>query len=501
MKVLFFNPSRAGQGNIPLNLPLLISIAKKYNHDVKLFDLSDYEVFDIARSSYESIFFKEAQFDYSQINNDRKIFYKNHNYSDFYNLNLKKTDYKLDFEKLLNDFGPDIIAVSSLSVDFKFAADFLSLFKEKYNIPVIFGGIHAIMLPDETLGSDVCDYVCIGEGENSFPNLLSALEGDGVLEGVKGIWFKKNDKIIKNPPELLSDITILPIPDFTLFDPVHFYRSFDGKRYKMLNYELSRGCIFNCSYCVNGVLKEKYRELGRYHRIKNIKQSVDELKYLVKNYNFDFIRFWDEDFTTTDVDYLERYSNEYIKEINLPFLIYARADTVTEKKIQILKKMGCKTLAMGIESGSEFIRKKVMNRNITNERIIEKFKLVIFYGIRASAYNIIGLPYESRERIFETIDLNIKANPSSFSVTMLEPYKGTPIRAMCESEGLDPNHEIVYNKPQFIPKGMTYEELNGLFRTFPLYIRFPKDRYEEIKLAEIDDNIYKNLLLEFRKLK
>ena len=142
-----------------------------------------------------------------------------------------------------------------------------------------------------------------------------------------------------------------------------------------------------------------------------------------------------------------------------------------------------------------------MNRNITNEIIIDKFKLVRSYGIRASAYNIIGLPYENRENIFETIDLNIKANPSSFSVTMLEPYKGTPIRAMCEREGLDPNHETVYDKPQFIPKGMTSEELNGLFRTFPLYIRFPKRRYEEIKLAETDDNIYKELLLEFSKLK
>jgi len=498
MKVLFINPSRAGQGNIPLNISLLIAILKKYKHEIHLFDMSDYAEFDETQS-YEKMFFKEAEFNIGEVLKDRKNFYKKN--SDFLlnGLELKQSDYSNDFEKILIGFKPEIIAISCLSVDYKFISEFLEPFKKRYRIPVIFGGIHSVLMPEEVISSPVCDIVCIGEGENCFPKALKTIENKETLESIKGIWFKKNGKIIKNPFVNLTDLTTLPFPDFEHFDPTHFYRPFDGKRYKMLNYELSRGCPFNCTYCVNGVLKEKYRGLGRYHRIKKIEQSINELTYLKQKYNFNFVRFWDEDFTSITGDYLEKYADLYKKEIALPFLIYARTDTVTAKKIEILKEMGCKTFAMGIESGNEFIRRMVMKRRISNRNIIDKFHLVKSYGIRTSAYNMIGFPYETRETVFDTINLNKKVNANSFSVTLLEPYKGTPIRKMCENQGLDVQQETAYNRPQFIPKDMTKEELQGLFRTFPFYIRFPKERYNEIKEAETDERIYRKLREEFSK--
>jgi len=268
----------------------------------------------------------------------------------------------------------------------------------------------------------------------------------------------------------------------------------------MLNIELSRGCPFNCTYCVNGVLKEKYRGLGTYHRIKTVQQSIEELNFLIKKYGFNFIRFWDEDFTSINVSYLQKYAEAYIQQINLPFLIYARVDTINEDKVKILKKMGVKAFAMGIESGNEFIRKNVLNRRMSIKEIIDKFALVKSYGIRVSAYNMIGLPFETREAIFDTIELNRMVDPDSFSVTLLEPYKGTPIRKMCEEQGLDPNHETTWGVPQFIPKGMTAEELQGLYRTFRFYVRFPKSKYAEIRQAERDDAVYAKLAREFLAL-
>lgn len=503
MKVVFVNPSRGGQGNIPLNIPLVIGILKKYNHKVRLFDMTDYEIFD--DDSYDSIFFKEAAFDVEKVIQDRTDFSEKENISrpHIHGCDLKKSDYITDFEILLDDFKPDIVAVSSLSIDFKFICDFLLPFKIRYGFPVIIGGIHAILRPEETINSPACDFICIGEGENSLPMLLDTLENKGSLKQVKGIWFKQNGKITKNSPIQLTELTTLPYPDYDCFDPIHFYRPFDGKRYKMLNYELSRGCPFKCSYCVNGVLQEKYKGLGKYNRIKDINQSIEELKCLINKYKFDFIRFWDEDFATVKTDDLNHYALLYLKEIKLPFLIYARVESVTEKKVQILKKMGCKTFAMGIESGNEFIRKQVMNRKMSNETIIKKFKMVKSYGIRVSAYNIIGLPYETRVNIFDTIKLNRKVKPDSFSVTHLEPYKGTPIRKMCEEQGLDINYEVTQcsiGEPHFIPRDLTHQELKGLFRTFSLYIRFPIERYDEIKLAENDDSVYQKLIKEMTEI-
>ncbi|MBU4333535.1 MAG: cobalamin-dependent protein, partial [Candidatus Omnitrophica bacterium] len=326
MKILFLNPSRTGQGSIPINVPLLIGALKQKHHKVKLFDMSDYDVFD--DKSYDDMFFKEASFDERKVVLERKAFYKEDYGVVVDGCGLKKTAYVVDFENILRAFNPDIIAVTSMSVDFDFACDFLKPLKQKYNIPIIFGGIHAILLPEETLMSSVCDYVCTGEGEKCLVELVEAMETGKPLENVRGIWFKREEKICKNEPELLTDLEDIPIVDFDCYDPIHFYRPFDGRKYKMLNYEVSRGCPFSCTYCVNGVLKEKYKDLGSYNRKKNVKQSIHELEYLIKKYNFDFIRFWDEDFTSLPLEYLQEYSRMYIEKIKLPFLIYARVNTV-----------------------------------------------------------------------------------------------------------------------------------------------------------------------------
>lgn len=483
MKVLFVNPSRGGQGYIPLNIPLLIAILRKNNHDVRLFDMSDYEIFD--KKSYgkqtDSIF-KEAHFDIEKVIEDRRAFDPTLD-----DCELKTSDYSKDFKKILDDFRPDIIAVSCLTLDFKFISEFLPK-----DIPIVFGGIHAILHPEETINS--CDFVCTGEAENSLPALLRALENNKSLEERKGIWFKRDGEIIKNPPIQLTDLAYLPFPDYDYFDPIHFYRPFEGKRYKMVNYELSRGCPFSCSYCVNSILKEKYKNLGKFNRIKDMNHSIKELKYLINRYKFNFIRFWDDDFITIKIDYLEKYARLYLKEINLPFLINARVEAVTEEKLKILKEMGCKSISMGIEHGNEDMRKNIMNRKMSNKTIIEKFKLVKSFGIRTSAYNLMGFPYETRERIFETIELNREANPDGFSINFLHPYKNIPIRKLFEECGLDPNYEVTQNSdPHFIPKGMTYQELKGLKRTFPFYVTFPKNRWDEIQLAETNDTVYQKL--------
>lgn len=499
MKVLFVNPSRAGQGMVPLNIPILISVLKNQGHSIRLFDFSDYE--EYGYELYKTMFFKSAPLDSDIIINERKRFYKDKFGEAVKGNELKKTDCTEDFDKMLRQFQPDIIAISTLTVDFKFICQFLLPFKKKYQIPVVFGGCQAILLPDETLNSPSCDIVCTGEGEDTIVDLLRALENNKSLQGVRGIWFKKDGIITKNQGMPLAKVFNPPDPDYDYFDPIHFYRPFDGKQYKMLNYELSRGCPFNCSYCVNGIFKERFKDLGSYRRIKKIERSIEELKNLRTKYGFNFIRYWDEDFTSLNTSYLNEYADAYAKEVGLPFLIYARVTTVTEEKVKILKNMGCRTFAMGIESGNDFIRRHVMNRNMSNEEIVEKFKLVKSYGIRVSSYNIIGLPHETRDKIFDTIELNRIIDPDSFSVSLLAPFKGTPIRKMCEDQGLAPDYDATaFIGVQFVPKGMTKEELNGLFRTFSFYVRFPEYRRNEIRRAETDDVVYKKLLQEFRSM-
>lgn len=507
MKVAFLNPSRSGQGNIPLNIPLLIAVTRAAGHETRLFDLGDYACFDQESQAYAQMFFKEASLDEARVAAERAAFFGAAGLPTPGPAQLKQSDYAADFRRFLEEFRPQVVAFSSMTIDYAFACDFLAPLKAELGFTVVAGGIHAILLPQEAIEPAAVDYLCVGEGENALPQLLAALEAGASPTGVEGIWGKGRGQVqgqeFRNPPARLTDLAGLPAPDFSLYDPIHFFRPFDGSRYKMLNYELSRGCPFNCTYCVNGVLKAQYKGLGPYHRVKPVEKSMAELEELVALYGFDFIRFWDESFTALRTDYLERYAAAYVERIGLPFLIYARAESVSEDKVKILKDMGCRTFAMGIESGNPLIRREVMNRHMSDQTIVKAFHLVAKYGIRTSAYNIIGLPREDRAAIFDTIRLNRAAAPSSFSVTLLEPYKGTPIRQLCEDEGLDPAYQVtsIMSGAHFTPRGMSEEELLGLFRAFPLYVKMPEDRWPEIARAERDDQEYQRLMAEYVRLK
>ncbi len=502
MKVAFFNPSRSGQGNIPLNIPLLIAVARANGHEARLFDLGDYACFDQDSQAYAQMFFKQANLDEARVAAERQAFYGASGLPTPGPAQLKTSDYAADFRRFLEEFRPQVLAVSSMTIDFAFACGFLAPLKREFGFTVVAGGIHAILLPQEAFAHPAVDFLCVGEGENALRQLLQALDNGGSPAGIPGLWGKWRGTEFRNSPAPLTDLASLPVPDFSLYDPIHFFRPFDGQRYKMLNYELSRGCPFNCSYCVNGVLKAKYRGLGTYHRVKPVAQGIAELKELIDRYGFDFIRFWDEDFSALRTDYLEQYAAAYQRSIGLPFLIYARAESISEEKVKILKAMGCRTFAMGIESGNPRIRREVMNRHMSDNTLIKAFHLVAKYGIRTSAYNIIGLPREDRAAIFDTIELNRAAAPTSFSVTLLEPYKGTPIRQICEEEGLDPAYEVSnISRVHFTPRGMSEAELKGLFRAFPLYVKMPLARWPEIERAESDDQVYQGLMAEYSRLK
>ena len=324
MRVLFVNPARSGQGTVPLNIPILISVLRAAGHEVRLFDFSDYAMFDTGTREYESRYFREAPMPEGMC--------------------LKETDPAADFDQTIQTYRPEVIAVTALSVDFNYAIEFLRPFNRSFpGIPIIFGGIHTILLPDEVLRTGVVDYIVGGEGERALPDLLSEIERYG-----RDLTTRSAIQLNFKSPFPLTDLNSLPPPDYSDFNPIHFYRPFAGRRYKMLNYEFSRGCPFNCTYCVNGTLKERYRGLGPYHRVKEIRHSIDEIKYLVDRYSFDFIRFWDEDFTVIPPAIIEEYAGIYHEEVYLPFIIYARVDTMSERSIRALKEMGCVGVSMGI---------------------------------------------------------------------------------------------------------------------------------------------------------
>jgi len=170
-----------------------------------------------------------------------------------------------------------------------------------------------------------------------------------------------------------------------------------------------------------------------------------------------------------------------------------RPETIDKEIAQILGDLGtCRHISIGIEHGNDRIRREYLNRHISNERMIDAFKLLENAGIQTTSYNMIGFPTETRKEIFETIELNRRINPEIALMSFFYPYKGTPLRDICINMGLikpnvgmvDYGEESILNMPQ-----ISKEEIHGFRRTFILYIRAPKILYPLIKLCERENKI------------
>lgn len=290
----------------------------------------------------------------------------------------------------------------------------------------------------------------------------------------------------------VTDLETLPFIDFDLFGKKRLFRPMQGKIYTMLHAEMDRGCPFDCTYCEAPHLRKLFQEnnCGSYYRQKSTDRIMQELRFLVKKYQPDYINFNAESFLAKAPEKLSELSRQY-QEIRLPFWCQSRPETVTEEKLAILKGMNCQNMQFGIEHGNEDFRERILHRKYSNQKMLEALKSVEKFGIAYTVNNMIGFPEETRELIFDTIQVNRSIHAASMNVYLFTPYRGTWLYRYCIEKGYLTNEDKVHQLLDAVPlrnQKITYEEIKGLQRTFPLYATFPEERFPEICRAEKFDD-------------
>ena len=485
MKVLLIYFNTAARASFPLGLSVLANYIKGKGHTVEVFDTTFYKEF--IKNKRDNL--REKFGFYKPVENPVGVTYN-------------EEPVEEGLKKKIEDFRPDIVGLSILSAHFHFSRS-ISRFIKKFfpDIPVIVGGLHPALAPDETISDPSVDMICISEGEYPFAELLESMESGKDITGIKGIWVKENGKIFKNEIGLLTEMKDLPINDWDFFSPQHLYSPLDGRMYRVGPVEFSRGCPYSCAYCSINFLRDMVRP-QTYLRRKSVGQSIKELMYLKNKYNIEMFYFLDETFLSSDIKSLRAFADEYKRNVNVPFFGLTHPLSVTDEKVKLLKDMGCYLMTIGIESGNEEFRKNVLNRNVSTKKIIEAFKTFRKHGVYASAFGMLGLPYETRSMVFETIEVFRKCQPRTYAVGIYKPFLGSHLRKMCIKEGffdplndnyIYPDHESVLNMPKF-PK----KEIEGLYRTFYLYTRLPYEQFPILKQAEKDDKVLEELVKECR---
>lgn len=486
MRILFIYPNAMASTLVPINLSLLPVCLEEKGFEVDLFDTTFYKT--------EEISFEQKRVELLQI--------KPFDFADK-GISFKKTDVYEDFVQKVSDFKPDLIAITIVEDTWDLAQSLLSRIR-KFNIPVIAGGVYVTIASDEVIANNDIDMICLGEGEDALVELCEKMANGQDYSAIQNLWIKNDNKIIKNQIRALIDINKLPFLDYDIFGKERLARPMFGKVYTMIHVEMDRGCPNQCTYCAAPYLKQFFREYGcgMYYRRKKIPRLIAEMEHLVQKYQPDYINFNSETFLAKPVEELKEFARGY-KKIGLPFWCQTRPETITEEKIKILKEMGCNSMNFGIEHGNEEFRKKMLNRSGSNQQIIDGIKLVEKYQIPYTVNNIIGFPDETRDLIFDTIELNRQLKPRTINCYLFVPYKGTVLYKYCLGKGYLNKNAKVHNLTESVRLNMNsigYEELKGLQRTFSLYIRFPKSKWSKIKKAEKFDEEGNKVFEEYKKI-
>jgi radical SAM superfamily enzyme YgiQ (UPF0313 family) len=345
--------------------------------------------------------------------------------------------YKYDENEIknkINSFKPDLVAVSSTTDQIELSKKIIDFIYKIYKLPIVIGGVHATMLPEELINIEGVLGVCRGEGEYAMLELVEALEKGKDHTKIKNFWFKKNGKIVKNPIRpLIQNLDELPFPDREVFE---FQKLLDNMRSDVgVEFMGSRGCPFQCSFCINYSLMKLHKNKGKYVRFRTAENLLSEIKKVINKYrNTKKIIFYDEIFTLNK-KWLREFCEKYQKEIGLPFECNTRIDTVNKETIDWLKKAGCEVISLGLESGNDYIRNVILRKEVTKNQIMNACSIIKQAGIKIRVFNMVGLPYETEETINETIKVNKIIKPDYVFVSTFTPYPGTELFELCKSKG------------------------------------------------------------------
>jgi len=368
-------------------------------------------------------------------------------------------------EEKIKTIKPDLIALSILTSNFPYLFQTIKQIKIKYNIPIVFGGPHVTFFPEIIKHREI-DYAFMGEGEEVFTEFLNLLEEGSPIDKVNNLVFKEGDGQIKQNPlkPLIKNLDVLPFPDRELF--VNHRQFYEADVRSVI---ASRGCPYRCSYCFNDQYHKLYEGLGDKMRLRGVDSIVQECLELKNTYRVKMIHFFDDIFPFQK-DWLEEFADKYAKKINLPFLTNSRFNVCTEDYVRNLGRAGCRTLLIGVETGNEDLREKVLYRKMSNRMMIERSKLIHDYGIKIYTQNIIGLPFGSLDKDLETLQLNIDLKADLAGAYLCQPYPKTDIERMAWEAGLiEESYEVsrsfYYSSPLRIPDKKNIEKLRVVFAT------------------------------------
>jgi radical SAM superfamily enzyme YgiQ (UPF0313 family) len=376
------------------------------------------------------------------------------------NLSMEDTIYKI------KEFNPGLIVADTVTSSFE--NDKKVIAKIKKSFPKIFAvlvGDHISVMPEKSLKESAADAVAIREYDFILPELANSLEKGKNLKKVKGIYWKKGKKIIKNPPA--------NEPTEKQLDSLPFVSKIYSKHLKLENYFYpsvqypqttiltGRGCPNKCAFC-----KWPQTFSGRHYRKRSIKNVADEFEWIQKNLPKIKEIMIEDDTLTQDKQRTILLCKEFVKrKISLPWSCNARADVPLDV-LQWMKKANCRLMCVGVESAEQKILDNI-HKGTTINGIRQFMNNAKKAGILVHGCFMVGNQGETKETIRKTAEFACEINPDTAQFFPIMVYPGTETYAWAKRKKFlkakkwsdwlnkDGTHRTLLSRP-----GLSAKELN-----------------------------------------
>lgn len=325
--------------------------------------------------------------------------------------------HRTKFQTVLDSFNPEIIGISVMSSRGLKDAIKISKHAKKAGKTVVWGGQLPSMQTELVLAEDYVDLVSVGEGEEMWKELLDCIEKNINYTDIKGLAYKRNNRIIINPCREFQDLSSLPISDFNLINAPIYMQPYLGCQ-KMMYIYSSKGCVCRCAFCSNVNFHKST------HRKRSTDHVIEEIKYLYDKHGLDGVYFSDELWCIDKSEVNNFYSKIKENNIHIRFGIQLRIGVLTEEDYRLLYEAGCRWIFFGIESGSEEMQRTI-HKNLDLSKVKPTIDILKNIGITTICSFIIGFPDETEQQLRDTVELINSINADLTPIYHFTPLPGT----------------------------------------------------------------------------
>ncbi|MCX5844647.1 MAG: radical SAM protein [Deltaproteobacteria bacterium] len=416
-------------------------------------------------------------------------------------------------ETMLDKFEPQLLCFTAVSTTYHLINNFADSYKKRCpHVFLLAGGCHVSLNPEEVI-ADPFDATCIGEGEYPALELADQLEHGLRPSNIQNLWIKNGADVEKNAARpFIENLDELSFPDRNMWKEwVRYYST-------PPSILISRGCPFNCTYCCHHKLAGLAG--GRYYRFRSPQNILQEIEEYVTEYPRTKEIYLETETIFINSEYvkqlcstLQKFNSEREQPLIFGANLRITPHTEYETLFQSLRQANFKQINIGLESGSEKVRSRVLKRNYSNDNINSAVVCARKYGIKTTLYVMIGLPGETAADSQQTIEMCRRCKPDATIHNIFYPYPGTELAYLCEEEGLfdrridikriDERKKPVLNLPDFsqreVHRSYIWFEYNVFKGRKPVYKILLRVLQNKVFTVPVLEKLF-NSLLEIRVL-